>query len=389
MLRVLRHRLQRLRNSPSAQPEKWVKLAGLPSLSSLKSIRSSPLRPLSEAGERLRRFAKEVLGQWRPNFKDERDLKRLDGLVSEAKSMQQHHSSVWTAGDRMMSTELYNTVWAFQRAYCKNFRLHPTASVAEVIQPSHLLVLYDALNQAFATGTPQQRQLLASVLDPLWLKAVGMKLDTEESQAAEQGFAKHGVRLSCSETLALLSYLQPMSYSYQVVNGGARLQTFWGIEGIAHKSSRFSLAYLTALQKLSRIEGFIDHQGSYYKGIFAQQAFGPNGDLLQHLLSNQGWVLPPHPISATRLARESFATKSWRPQDTDIQLLAASAIDVSPFHGAQGKALAEVIFLPTPWRVIARETLQLSEKTVSRYVLRADPEASERSLRLGRRIFKP
>lgn len=246
-------------------------------------------------------------------------------------------------------TELLGTLRAFDNFFLHSYEIHEGCTLSAAMLPAQRRELESAVAELFNTTTesdwPRLRSVLAAEALPTGLSNPGIPnaanlLPTD--------------RLTQDEFLALVDYLHPHTCHFIVINGGMRLARYWGVDGVAQATRLLREPYLSALEKLQRSRLFADRTGSYAKGIIARGDAKILSTTLEFLADREGFVLPPHPVSATRWHQQSFALKGGRPEDTTLVLHAPEAIDVGPFHGARGKSLGEVILLPRPWRLQAR-----------------------------------
>lgn len=283
-----------------------------------------------------------------------------------------------TAQDRWLLSELSLALWALDERFLSHYSPADGKALSETVAPAHLVSLYAALNEAWDHGTAGQRALLLSILPRQLCAAAGIAPDDADRHAAERLQQERGWHLNMDESLALIDYLHPRSMSFHALNIGLRLKAYWGIAGVADACDAFAVAFRSALERLAGEPAFINREGVYYKGIEAKGAYLPNHWLLACLSSHHGSLLPPHPVSATRLPMQSFAAIHGRPQDSEILLRVPEAIDMSVFHGRSGKSLGEVIILPRPLTVTGSETVERRGRTFRQWQL----EAAQPSMQL-------
>ncbi len=274
-----------------------------------------------------------------------------------------------TARERWLLSELSLAMWALDERFLEHYSPATGKALRETIAPAHLVKLYAILNEAFDHGTVEQRTLLLSILPPDLCRAAGLAADETVMRSAVCLQQERGWHLDMDEALALTDYLHPSSMSFHALNVGLRLKAYWGIAGIADACEAFATAFRSALAKLATEPAFINREGIYYKGIEARNAYLPNQWLLACLSAHRGSLLPPHPVSATRLPMQSFAAVSGRPQDSEVLIRVSEAIDVSVLHGRSGKRLGEVIILPVPMAVTGSQTVERRGRTFRQWQL--------------------
>lgn len=263
-----------------------------------------------------------------------------------------------TAQDRWLLSELSLALWALDERFLKHYSPANGKTLSETVSPAHLIDLYSVLNEAYDHGTAGQRALLLSILPRQLPVAAGIAPDDADRRAAERLQKERGWQLNMDESLALVDYLHPRSMSFHALNIGLRLKAYWGMGGVADACDAFAIAFRSALDRLAGDPAFINREGVYYKGIEARGGYLPNQWLLACVGSHHGSLLPPHPVSATRLPMQSFAAIHGRPQDSEVLLRVPEAIDMSVFHGRSGKSLGEVIILPRPLTVTGSATVE-------------------------------
>ncbi len=272
-------------------------------------------------------------------------------------------------------------MWALDERFIRHYAPSGDKALRESISCSHLVALYAALVEAYELGTPAQRILLVSVLPPALCVAAGIAPDAIIRQAAEVGRTRRGWCLTMDEAIALIDYLHPQTMSFHVHNTGLRLKAYWGMAEVAEACDAFASAFHSALTKLASDPAFSNRDGLYYKGIEARGAYLPNQWLLNSLSAHQGELLSPHPVSATRLPMQSFAAISGRPEDSEVLIKVAEAVDVSAFHGRSGKDLGEVIILPRPLRVAGWQAIERRGRRFRQWQLEDAPQSLRLRLR--------
>lgn len=281
-------------------------------------------------------------------------LQLREQMKCEMKSSEQRMTNRMSGADLRFLQECLDTMRAFDNFFMRSYTATPGLPLHQRILPPHREQLKTALQQAFSDNSVEQRATLASMMEPGALEWAGVQLTLQEAKASEQMYCPVRSPLTTDEVIALVDYLHPYTKQFQVINGGARLSTFWGIDGIEVATSLLSSAYLSALMKLARNESFLDRSGVYYKGICLNApVFASDAQTMDFLAQRSGIVLPPHPLSMTRRRSASFARQPDREENAEAVIRVPTAIDVSLFHAGIGKTLEEVILLPKPLRVIS------------------------------------
>lgn len=329
-----------------------------------KLIRRSPLRTLSPKTEAIRQQIGNLLianPDWNAHRDDRRDL-RID-LFQE---LERHcHScpgnkprgelSIKELTNLRFAKELHTVLNVFDSFFLGCYQLETGKTLSQSIQEKHAAKLRLAIRSVFAINSIAQRRLLASVMDPTVLHWSRIPMSRDELKRIEELREQHPAVLDLDEALALFDYLDPYSAHFIIINGGARLKAFWGIDGIAEAGQVLSVPFNCALQKLQQNEQFTDRSGIYYKGFKAQGLeYRHDKLMLDYLAEKNGIMIPPHAISTSRIASQSFARNAERDEDAELVIHTTAGIDVGLFHAALGKSLGEVILMPEPLQIKAQ-----------------------------------
>lgn len=347
----------------------------LPVLRPVTAARRSPLHRLSPTIEVLRQQIHQLLNvaDWEASANER--LKLREQMESEIKSVHRMGSrpaSGPTRHDLRFLQESLTTMRAFDNYFLRSYGLGSASSLSTMILPLHSRRLSAGLLGAFHSNSAEQRVLLASAIAPEALAWAGIRQERSESAASDRARASRTALLELDEVIALIDYLHPSTMHFHVINGGARLRAFWGIDGIEAAARPLSSAYLSALRKLSCMNEFIQRSGIHYKGISVQSPTSAmDGEVMDFLAQRSGVVLPPHPLSMTSRRSCAFSRQLDRVEDAELIIHAPEAIDVGLFHAAKGKALHEVILLPQPLRVEASSAENYFGRRLKTYTLRA------------------
>lgn len=330
-----------------------------------KLIRKSPLRSLSPKIECIRQQMGNLLvanPDWKTHSDDRHDLhteifQELQKYI-KAYPAEQCRSvlSIQDLANLRFARELQMVLVAFESKFLKNYAVESGKTLSESLQPAYATRLRYTILSVFKNNSDKQRQLLASVMDHNMLQWARIPMARDEIKRIEMLREKHPAVLTLDEALALFDYLDPYNAHFIIINGGARLKTFWGIDGIAEAGEVLSAPFHRALQKLRQNEHFTDRGGIYYKGFNAQQLeYQHDRLMLDYLAEKNGVMILPHPLSTSRLAEQSFARLADRDENAEMVIHTASGIDVGLFHTQLGKSLSEVILLPEPLQITQRE----------------------------------
>lgn len=253
--------------------------------------------------------------------------------------------------------ELLTDLIVFDDCFLYAYNIEAGQTLSQAIQAAHAEKLKHAIQSAFACSTQEQKLMMASLMEHQVLSWAHVWLLKEESEQVEALRSQHPAVLNMDEALALFDYLDPHTLHFHIVNGGARLKAFWGIDGIAEAGQLLAAPFQRALHKLKQNVHCIDRSGLYYKGFKGQQLeFQHDRLMLDYLVDQNGLLILPHAISTSRIASQSFARIDEREEDAELVIKTASGIDVSLFHGKLGKALGEVLLLPEPLKITRRES---------------------------------
>lgn len=296
--------------------------------------------------------------------------------------------------DAWFLQELLSGMRAFDNYYLRSYAADAGEPLSRAMLPAQRRVMDAAVRDVFRTASDADLQRLLAVIDPDVRSLLPVSMQASRPLFAQTALADKALscdlpalpadaRLSLDEFLALVDYLHPYTCHYQVINGGLRLSRYWGVDGIAEASALLREPYLRALHKLQRSGLFSDRTGLYAKGIVAKGHSRRLSQTLDFLADRSGRVIPPHPVSATRYANQSFALQPRRPEDTTLFLKLPEGLDVTPFHGSLGKALGEVILLPQPLRLCLQDELPsraAAPRSERAYLLEAvEPRFKKRS----------
>ncbi len=293
--------------------------------------------------------------------------------------------------DALFMQELLLGMRVFDNYFLRSYDADAGRPLSLALLPAQKRVLDEAVRDIFRTASDGDLQRLLAIIDPDLLSLLPTSLMASRPLFAHMARvpAVHAdtahvrelpaaERLSIDEFLALVDYLHPYTYHYHMINGGLRLARYWGVNGLAEASALLREPYLRALHKLQRSGMFSDHTGLYAKGIVAHGHARRLSSTLDFLADRGGRIIPPHPVSATRWERQSFARQPGRPEDTTIFLKVPEGLDVTPFHGSLGKSLGEVILLPQPLRLSCQDDLPSPAATprpARTYLLEAEEPA--------------
>ena len=293
-----------------------------------KLIRPTPLRVLAPKTEAIRQQIGNLLTpnpDWETHFDDRCDL-RLE-LYQELERYRLHYPANKLPGDLSIedlaslrfAKELHTVLNVFDSNFLKSYRIEKGKSLSQSITEKHAAALRRSIKAVFACNSIEQRRLLASVMDHAVLLWARVPMMRDELLRIESLREQHPAVLDLDEALGLFDYLDPYSAHFIIVNGGARLKTFWGIDGIAEAGHVLSAPFNRALQKLQQNEQFIDRSSIYYKGFNAQGLeYQHDKVMLDYLAEQNGIVILPHAISTSRFANKSFARKSAREEDAEM-----------------------------------------------------------------------
>lgn len=344
-------------------------------------MQKPPLHALSPRIERLRRDAIALLQPlplWVSAASERLSLRKqieheLKSSVAEVpKGIAAQAPPAWPAQsephDAWFLQELLSGMRAFDNYYLRSYAADTGEPLSRAMLPAQRRVMDAAVRDVFRTAGDADLQRLLAVIDPDVRSLLPTAMQASRPLFAQTALADKALahdlpalpadaRLSLDEFLALVDYLHPNTCQYQVINGGLRLSRYWGVDGIAEASALLREPYLRALHKLQRSGLFSDRTGLYAKGIVAKGHSRRLSQTLDFLADRSGRVIPPHPVSATRYANQSFALQPRRPEDTTLFLKLPEGLDVTPFHGSLGKALGEVILLPQPLRLCLQDEL--------------------------------
>lgn len=321
-----------------------------------KLIRRSPLRSLAPKAEAIRQQIGNLLAA-NPDWKTHRDdrcdlrleiLQELEQYSGRYPLNKPHENlSIKDLANLRFAKELHTVLNVFDSNFLLNYDIQEGKSLSQSITGRHAAKLRNSIRSAFENNAKEQQRLLASVMDHAVLQWARIPLSRNEFKRIELLRAEHPAVLDLDEALALFDYLDPYSAHFIIVNGGARLKAFWGIDGIAEAGQVLSVPFNRALQKLQQNEQFTDRSGIYYKGFNAQAlTYRHDKLMLDFLAEKNGIVIPPHAISTSRIASQSFTRNAERDEDAEIVIHTASGIDVGLFHTKLGKSLGEVILMP-------------------------------------------
>lgn len=336
-----------------------------PLITPRKRISKSPLRALSPKTEAFRQQIGNLLianPDWKTHSDDREELRTE--IFHELKKYIDAYPAGKFRGDLSIAElanlrfarELQLVLLEFDSKFLSNYAIEPGKSLSESVQPDYAARLRHAVRSAFNHNSDEQRRLLASVMDHAVLHWARIPMARDEMKRVGMLREQHPAVLDLDEALALFDYLDPYNSHFIVVNGGARLKTFWGIDGIADAAQVLSVPFNRALQKLHQNEHFADRSGIYYKGFHAQQLeYQHDRLMLDYLAEKNGVMILPHPLSTSRFPEKSFARLNDRREDAEMVIHTASGIDVGLFHTRLGKPLGEVILLPEPLQITQRE----------------------------------
>ena len=338
-----------------------------------KRIRPAPLRTLAPKTEAIRQQIGNLLvanPDWKTHSDDRCDL-RIE-VYQELEQFIYNHSvnklhrvlSLEDLANLRFAKELQSVLNVFDSNFLKCYNIKKDQSLSQSITEKHAAKLRLSIKAAFKINALEQRRLLASVMDSAVLTWARVPMMRDELLRVETLREQHPAVLDLDEALALFDYLDPYSAHFIIVNGGARLKTFWGIDGIAEAGQVLSAPFNRALQKLHQNAQFTDRSGIYYKGFNAQELeYRHDKLMLDYLAEQNGFLMLPHAISTSRYANQSFARNPARDEDAELVIHTASGIDVGLFHTELGKPLGEVILLPEPLQ-IKKPPIAESRRTV-------------------------
>lgn len=329
-----------------------------PLITPRKLIRRAPLRKLAPKTEAIRQQIGNLLvanPDWKTHRDDRCDL-RFE-VFQELERYSRHYPvnklrnvlSIEDLASLRFAKELHTVLNVFDTNFLSSYNLEKGKSLSQAITEKHATKLRLAIKAVFSINSIEQRRLLASVMDPAVLTWARVPMNRDELLRVDALREQQAAVLTLDESLALFDYLDPYSAHFIIVNGGARLKAFWGIDGIAEAGTILSEPFNSALRKLQLNVQFIDRSGIYYKGFNAQEREYQHDKLmLDYLTEQNGIVILPHAISTSRIAGKSFARNDARDEDAEIVIHTATGIDVSLFHTELGKPLGEVILMPEP-----------------------------------------
>lgn len=326
-----------------------------------KLIKRSPLRALAPKAEAIRQQIGNLLipnPDWKTHRDDRFDLRlevsqELGPYSGRYPSTKLRETlSINDLANLRFAKELHTVLNVFDTNFLVNYDIQEGKSLSQAITEKHAAKLRNSIRSAFESNSTKQQRLLASVMDQAVLNWARIPMSRNELNRVELLRGEHPAVLDLDEALALFDYLDPYSAHFIIVNGGARLKAFWGIDGIAEAGQVLSVPFNRALQKLQQNEQFTDRSGIYYKGFNAQGLVYQHDKLmLDFLAEKNGIVIPPHAISTSRIASQSFTRNAERDEDAEIVIHTASGIDVGLFHTKLGKSLGEVILMPEPLQI--------------------------------------
>lgn len=343
-----------------------------PLITPRKLIRKSPLRALAPKIECIRQQIGNLLianPDWKTHSDDRHDLH--DEIFQELQKYTKAYPadkfrgvlSIQDLANLRFARELQMVLVEFESKFLKNYAIEPGKSLSESMQPAYATRLGYTIRSVFKHNSDKQRQLLASVMDHKMLQWAGIPMERDVIKRIELLREKHPAVLSLDEALAMFDYVDPYNAHFIIINGGARLKTFWGVDGFAEAGEVLSAPFHRALQKLRQNKYFTDCGGIYYKGFNAQQLeYQHDRLMLDYLAEKNGVMILPHPLSTSRFREKSFVRANDRTEDAEMVIHTACGIDVGLFHTQLGKQLGEVILLPEPLQIRKREveTLALS-----------------------------
>lgn len=346
-----------------------------PLISPRKLIRRAPLRTLAPKTEAIRQQIGNLLvanPDWKTHRDDRCDL-RLE-VYQELERYSLHYPvnklrgvlSIQDLASLRFAKELHTVLNVFDANFLGSYDIGAGKSLSQAINEKHAEKLRRSIRSAFKINSLEQRRLLASVIDHAVLSWARVPMMRDEQMRIEALREQHPAVLDLDEALALFDYLDPYSAHFIIVNGGARLKAFWGIDGIAEAGQVLSAPFNRALQKLHLNAQFTDRSGIYYKGFNAQELpYQHDKLMLDYLAEQNGMLLLPHAISTSRFAGRSFARNTEREEDAEMIIHTVTGIDVGLFHTELGKPLGEVLLLPEPLQ-IQKQPIEESRNTTGR-----------------------
>lgn len=373
-IRALSRRIQH----GSLGEQATVRMPRAPLIKPRKLIRRSPLRALAPKAEAIRQQIGNLLVA-NPDWKTHRD-DRCDLRIEILQDLEQYmgryplnkpreNLSIKDLANLRFAKELHSVLNVFDSNFLVNYDIQKGKTLSQSITEMHAAKLRNSIRSAFGSNSNNQQRLLASVMDQAVLQWARLPMSQNELKHIELLRAEHPAVLDLDEALALFDYLDPYSAHFIIVNGGARLKAFWGIDGIAEAGQILSVPFNRALQKLQLNKQFTDCSGIYYKGFNAQSlTFRHDKLMLDFLAEKNGIVIPPHAISTTRIASQSFARNDERDEDAEIIIHTASGIDVSLFHTKLGKSLDEVILMPEPLQIKKQTSRNATSRKPACYI---------------------
>ena len=336
-----------------------------PMISPRKLIRKSPLRTLAPKIEAFRQQIGNLLlanPDWSTHIDDRIELRteifqEMWKYIETIPANRHRDSlSIEDLANLRFARELVKVLNVFESQFLNSYAIEAGKSLSHSIQEKHAAKLRGSIRTIFKLNTGEDRRLLASVMEPTMLQWARIPMMPEEMKQVQILREQHPAVLDLDEALALFDYLDPYSAHFIIVNGGARLKTYWGIDAIAEAGQVLSGPFNRALRKLQQNERFTDRSGIYYKGFNAQTLeYQHDRLMLDHLAEKKGVLILPHALSTTRFPEKSFARMDERTEDAEMVIHTASGIDVRLFHGQLGKGLGEVILLPEALQIRQRE----------------------------------